>query len=91
MRLRVCLDAIELHHVPHQLWDFANEAEMIRRADPVEGSAGLLSFGLSHGWLRGDLFLKVPRRGFYRMFACHGARALVNRPGTLPKMFHPRG
>jgi hypothetical protein len=91
VRLGVCLDAIELHHVPHQLWGFGNEAEMIRQADLVEGSAGLLSFGLPRGWLRGDLFRRVPRRGFYRMFAWHGARALVNRPGTLPKVFHPRG
>jgi hypothetical protein len=88
-RLKRCLDAIELHHVPHRLWGFGNEAEFVRRADLVDGTAGLLRFGLSRGWLK-DLFRKVPRKGFYRMFARHGLRMLKNRPGTIPKVLHPR-
>jgi hypothetical protein len=65
-RLRRCLDAIELHHAPRALWGLGAEVELIRRADLVDASGGLVRFGLPRLWLR-SLFAEVPRDGLYGM------------------------
>jgi hypothetical protein len=85
-RLRRCLDAIELHHELRQQWDAGTEAELLRRADLVELSAGTIAFGAGRGWLRG-LARAVPRRGIYREVGKMVAKAARERPATLPAIF----
>jgi hypothetical protein len=85
-RLERCLDAIELHHELRPQWERGAEVELLRRADLVEVSAGLVRFGLRGGWLRG-LFRAVPRAGFYPEIARLLGRALRERPATLPRIF----
>jgi hypothetical protein len=85
-RLRRCLDAIELHHEVRPQWDAGTEAEVLRRADLVELSAGTISFGVSRGWLRG-LARAVPRQGIYREVGRMVAKAGRERPLTLPLIF----
>ena len=85
-RIRLCGDAIERHHELRPQWDRGPEVELIRRADLVELSNGLIRFGLPRGWIK-DLFASVPRPGTYgeigRM-VLHAARV---RPLTLPQIF----
>ena len=51
-RIRLCFDAIERHHELRSQWERGAEVELIRRADLVDLSSGLVRFGLSRGWLR---------------------------------------
>lgn len=61
-RIRLCFDAIERHHEVRSQWDRGPEVELIRRADLIDLSSGLVRFDLSRRWLR-DLFRSVPRNG----------------------------
>ncbi len=88
-RLRLCLDAIELHHAPRALWRLGAEVELIRRADLVDVSGGLVRFGLDRPWLR-SLFAEVPRDGLYGMLAREIGRMARERPATLPRIVRPR-
>jgi hypothetical protein len=85
-RLARCLDAIEQHHAQRSRWDWGAEVELVRRADLIELSGGLVNFGVSRGWLRG-LFREVPRKGLYRLIA----RALLHeqRARDIPRIFRP--
>jgi hypothetical protein len=85
-RLARCLDAIEQHHAQRSRWDWGAEVELIRRADLIELSGGLVNFGVSRGWLRG-LFREIPRKGLYRLIA----RALLHeqRARDIPRIFMP--
>jgi HD superfamily phosphodiesterase len=85
-RLRRCLDAIELHHELRSQLATGAEAEMLRRADLIELSAGTVSFGLSRAWLRG-LASAVPRKGIYVEVGRMVAKAARERPATLPLIF----
>ena len=85
-RIRLCFDAIERHHELRSQWDRGAEVELIRRADLIDLSAGLIRFGLSREWLR-DLFESVPRNGTYRTIGYEVARVLRHRPLTLPQIF----
>jgi len=87
-RLARCLDAIEQHHAQPSRWDWGAEVELIRRADLIEISGGLVNFGVSRGWLRG-LFREIPRKGLYRLIA----RALLHeqRARDIPRIFRPPG
>jgi hypothetical protein len=78
-RLDLCLDAIEQHHAQRSRWRWGAEVELVRRADLVELSRGLVNFGVDRGWLR-QLFREVPRNGLYRLIA----RSLVSRDGLHP-------
>ena len=89
-RLRACLDAVELHHVPRPIWGFGAEAELLRRADFIDMTNGLARSGLPGGWLRG-LFREVPRDGFYPEFVRLNWLMLRQRPRTIPRIFAPRG
>jgi hypothetical protein len=85
-RIRLCFDAIERHHELRTQWDRGAEVELIRRADLVDISDGLVRFGLSREWIR-DLFKSVSREGTYRTIAYEVARVLRHRPLTFPQIF----
>jgi HD domain len=85
-RIRLCFDAIERHHELRTQWDRGAEVELIRRADLVDISSGLVRFGLSREWLK-DLFESVPRDGTYRTIGYEVARVLRHRPLTFPQIF----
>ncbi|HKH40696.1 MAG TPA: HD domain-containing protein [Solirubrobacterales bacterium] len=85
-RIRHCFDAIERHHEFRSQWDRGAEVELIRRADLIDLSAGLVRFGLSRKWLK-DLFNAVPRNGTYRTIGREVGRILRHRPLTLPQIF----
>lgn len=82
-RQLLCLRAIERHHEVRSQWQAGAEVELLRRADLVELSGGLVSFGLERAWIRG-LFAAVPRRGVYGEIGTLVARAARERPATLP-------
>jgi predicted hydrolase (HD superfamily) len=85
-RIRLCFDAIERHHELRSQWDRGEEVELIRRADLVDVSSGLVRFGLSREWLR-DLGKSVSRDGTYRTIGYEVARVLRHRPLTFPQIF----
>ena len=85
-RIRLCFDAIERHHELRTQWDRGAEVELIRRADLVDISSGLVRYGLSRDWLK-DLFRSVPRDGTYRTIGYEVARVLRYRPLTVPQIF----
>jgi predicted hydrolase (HD superfamily) len=85
-RIRLCFDAIERHHELRSQWDRGTEVELIRRADLVDISDGLVRFGLSREWIR-DLFKAVSREGTYRTIGYEVARVLRHRPLTFPQIF----
>jgi hypothetical protein len=85
-RIRLCFDAIERHHELRSQWDRGDEVELIRRADLVDISDGLVRFGLSREWVR-DLFKSVSREGTYRTIGYEVARVLRHRPLTFPQIF----
>jgi hypothetical protein len=87
-RLARCLDAIEQHHAQRSRWDWGTEVELVRRSDLVDLSGGLVSFGVSRGWLRG-LFRAIPRKGFYRLIAGGLFAAAKQHPGNIPRIFTP--
>lgn len=87
-RLSICLDAIEHHHELRSQWHRGTDVELLRRADLVDASAGVLAYGLPRGWLRG-LFRAVPRKGFYAELVRITGRALRDRPATIPRIFAP--
>jgi hypothetical protein len=85
-RLQRCMDACEQHHAPSSRSDLGFEVELIRRADLVDVSGGLVAFGLTRGWLRG-VFREVPRDGLAGLLAAVAVRELRHRPLTLPRVF----
>jgi HD domain-containing protein len=85
-RIQLCFDAIERHHEVRSQWDRGAEVELIRRADLVDLTSGLVPFGLSRGWLR-DLFRSVPRDGTYGTIGREVGRLLIHRPLTFPRIF----
>jgi HD domain len=87
-RRRLLGDTIEQHHAQTSRDGLGHEVELMRRADLVDVSRGLVSFGLPRSWLRG-LSSAVPRRGFYALLAREIGRMLRNRPQTLPAVFMP--
>ena len=87
-RLAKCLDAIEQHHAQRSRWDWGTEVELIRRADLVDLSRGLINFGVDRRWLR-DLFREIPRRGLYHLIAASLIRRDGRHPSNLARIFLP--
>jgi hypothetical protein len=85
-RIQLCADAIERHHELRSQWRAGNEVELMRRADLVDVSSGLVAFGLPRAWLRG-LFAEIPREGTYREVARMVGHALRERPLTMTRIF----
>jgi HD domain len=85
-RIRFCFDAIERHHEVRSQWERGTEVELIRRADLVDLTSGLVRFGLSREWLH-DLFKSVPRDGTYGTIGREVGKLLIHRPLTFPRIF----
>jgi hypothetical protein len=85
-RIRLCFDAIERHHETRSQWDRGPEVELIRRADLIDLTSGLVRFGLSREWLR-DLFDSVPRDGTYATIGHEVAKQLIHRPLKFVQIF----
>lgn len=85
-RIRLCGEAIERHHELRSQWDAGAEVELMRRADLIEVSSGLVDHGAGRGWLRG-LWSAVPRDGIYVEVGRMVGKALLERPATIPRAF----
>jgi predicted hydrolase (HD superfamily) len=85
-RIRLCFDAIERHHETRSQWDRGAEVELIRRADLIDLTSGLVRFGLSREWLR-DLFRSVSRDGTYPTIGREVAKQLLHRPLKFAQIF----
>ncbi|HVM36347.1 MAG TPA: HD domain-containing protein [Actinomycetota bacterium] len=72
-RRRRCLDAIEHHHRLTPQWNLAEEVELLRLADLVDASRGVVSLGLDRAWL-GSLFSSISRTGLQRELLRHSIR-----------------
>jgi hypothetical protein len=79
-------DAIERHHELRPQWTRGAEVELVRRADLVDVSQGLVRLGLDRAWLR-DLSRRIPRDGMVREIGRLVAIAARERPLTLPAIF----
>lgn len=84
-RLRLCSEAIDRHHEIRSQWEAGAEVELMREADLVELSSGIVNHGVSRGWLRG-LWRAVPRDGIYRHVGRMVSKALRERPSSVPKI-----
>lgn len=85
-RVELCAEAIDRHHDVRRQLSRGAEVETMRLADLVDVSGGLLRFGIDRGWLR-QLAAEAPRRGLYREIGREVARAVRERPLTLPRIF----
>jgi HD domain-containing protein len=85
-RMRLLHDAIERHHEVRSQRSAGEEVELIRRADLVDVSNGLVAAGLPRAWLR-ELFATVSRDGTYREIGRMVGHALRHRPLTMPRIF----
>jgi HD domain len=85
-RIRLCFDAIERHHETRSQWDRGPEVELIRRADLVDLTSGVVTFGLPREWLH-DLFRSVPRDGTYATIGKEVAKQLIHRPLKFAQIF----
>ncbi len=85
-RIERCADVIDRHHELRNQLGRGPEVEALRRADLIDVSGGLVTFGVDRGWLR-RLNASVPRAGFGAELAREVGRALRERPLTLPRIF----
>jgi hypothetical protein len=85
-RLALAGDAVERHHELRPQWNRGAEVELIRRADLIDLSGGMVRFGLGRAWLR-DLFTRVPRAGVIPHIGRLVAHALRTRPLTMLEIF----
>jgi hypothetical protein len=85
-RVERCAQAIDRHHELRSQLGQGGEVEALRLADLVELSGGLLTFGLSRGWLH-ELNHSVPRQGLIGELIREVGRALRERPLTVPGIF----
>lgn len=87
-RVRLAADAVEYHHELRPQWKRGAEVELMRRADLVEVSHGLLSAGVPKAF-RQDLLTRIPRQGFVGEVMRGLGRALRERPATLWRIAKP--
>lgn len=85
-RIRRCLDAIERHHELRSQWAAGLEVELMRRADLVDVSAGLITHGAGRDWLH-SLAASVRRDGTYREIGGLVLKAMRERPLSMPRIF----
>jgi hypothetical protein len=85
-RLEVCASAVERHHELVSQWWRGVEVELIRRADLIEISHGLIRYSVPRPTV-GSIVARVPRDGFVPEVV----RALVarERPRTVWRIFRP--
>jgi HD domain len=89
-RLKRCLDAVEQHHALRDRSSLGTEVELMRRADLVDVSAGIVNFGIDRWWIRG-LVRDIPRSGLHPFLAREIWRMARERPRSLPRIFAPSG
>ena len=87
-RLQRAMDACEQHHALGSREELGLEVELVRQADLVDASGGLVAMGVPRAWLRG-LFRAVPRAGFAPMIAQAVAGELRERPASFARVFAP--
>jgi hypothetical protein len=85
-RLQRCMDACEQHHAPRSRMAMGLEVELVRQADLVDVTAGIMTFGLDRRRLRA-LFRDVPRDGFWRLVGGSVLGELRHRPASLTGVF----
>jgi hypothetical protein len=85
-RLQRCMDACEQHHAPRSRLAMGLEVELVRQADLVDVTAGIVNFGLDRRWVRA-LFRDVPRDGFGRLLGGAVLGELRHRPASLTGVF----
>jgi hypothetical protein len=85
-RLQRCMDACEQHHAPRSRLAMGLEVELVRQADLVDVTAGIVNFGLDRQWVRA-LFRDVPRDGFWRLVGGAVLGELGHRPASLTGVF----
>lgn len=85
-RTTLCADAIERHHELRPQWALGTEVEVMRRADLVDVSNGVVALGIDRAWLR-ELNAAIPRDGTYREVARLLVHAARERPLTIPRIF----
>ena len=85
-RLQRCMDACEQHHAPRSRMAMGLEVELVRRADLIDVTAGVVNFGLDRAWLR-KLFREVPRDGLWRVIGAAVRNELRHRPASLVHVF----
>jgi hypothetical protein len=74
------------HHALRDQSEKGTEVELMRLADRIELSYGLLSAGLGRAKVR-EIFNQVSRQGTYRVIAGLVGHALIERPTTVPRIF----
>ncbi|MCW3015821.1 MAG: Metal dependent phosphohydrolase [Solirubrobacterales bacterium] len=87
-RVELAAEAVERHHELPQQWSRGTEVELLRRADLIEVSHGLVSFGVTREF-RTDLLQRIPRDGFVGEVLRGLGRALRERPATLWRIVKP--
>lgn len=85
-RIELCAHAIDRHHELRAQLDFGAEVEALRLADVVDLSGGLIRRGLERAWIA-ELRRTVPVDGLAGELVRELARALRDRPLTLPRIF----
>jgi HD domain-containing protein len=85
-RARLVDDACSYHHALRDQSARGVEVELMRLADRIEVSGGLLRAGLTRHQV-GEVFESVSRAGFYRGVAGLLRHALRERPLTVPRIF----
>ena len=87
-RASLCADACAYHHSIRSKWELGPEVELLRLADRIEVSGGLVRSGLSREQIR-KVNEAAPRDGFYGGLAHAVWPVLRSRPLTLPRIFKP--
>jgi hypothetical protein len=85
-RLQRCMDACEQHLAPRSRLAMGLEVELVRQADLVDVTAGIVNFGLDRRRPRA-LFRNVSRDGFWPLLGGAVLGELRHRPATLTEVF----
>jgi hypothetical protein len=85
-RARLVRDACAQHHALRDQSEKGQEVELLRLADRVEVSGGLLRSGLSGDQVQ-SVFDQASRSGFYAGVAALLGHAIRQRPLTIPRIF----
>lgn len=87
-RAQLCADACAYHHSVRSKWELGAEVEILRLADRIEVSGGLIRSGLTRDQVH-QVNASAPRDGFYGGILHLLWPAVRSRPLTLPRIFKP--
>ena len=87
-RTTLCANACAYHHALRAKWELGAEVELLRLADRIEVSGGLVRSGLDRAQIR-KVNEAAPRDGFYSGLVHVVWPVLRSRPLTLPRIFKP--